>query len=112
MANATFDKPANGYITDPYFRYYCSNTSTTSYSFDAKRSSNGNYACFVLCGTTGSAGQFMYIGFVNTAANNNTVTLAPVIASGNTFTVTYNGSTLTINSSGTVWGGVRLFWLA
>lgn len=112
MATFVFDKPANGYITDPYFRFHSDTVSKTSYSFTGYRSNNGNFAYFLMCGGTSQSSQFMYIGFVNTAANNNAVTLTPVIASSNTFTVTYDGSTLAINSSGTVWGGLRLFWLA
>lgn len=87
-------------------------SSKLTYTFNVTRENPGNYANFLICGSTSASGQFFYVGFVNTQANGSGVSFSPIIAGNRTFTATYDETTLTITGSDTVWGGIRLIWLA
>ncbi len=51
---------------------------------------------------------FVYLVFVDTS---NTVTLTPIISASVTLTGQVDGTSLIINASSTVWGGLRLIWI-
>lgn len=70
------------------------------------------YTSFLMYGATSPNNGFMYIVFINTASENRTVNFIKIadFVAGRTFSGTYNDdtSTLTINASETIWGGIKL----
>ena len=70
------------------------------------------YTSFLMYGATSQNNGFMYIVFINTASENRTVNFIKIadFVAGRTFSGTYNDdtSTLTINASETIWGGIKL----
>lgn len=73
------------------------------------------YASFLMYGATSRYNGFMYIVFVNVASEKRTVNfikIADFVAS-RTFSGTYSDdtSTLTINASETIWGGIKMLML-
>lgn len=80
--------------------------SKTSYTFNVPTSA-GNYGHFLMYGGTAADKAFLYIGFIGA---DNSVVLFPAYNTNSniTFSATYNGSTLTITSNSTCWGGIHL----
>lgn len=73
------------------------------------------YASFLMYGATSRHNGFMYIVFVDVASEKRTVNfikIADFVAS-RTFSGTYSDdtSTLTINASETIWGGIKMLML-
>lgn len=73
------------------------------------------YASFLMYGATSRYNGFMYIVFVDVASKKRTVNfikIADFVAS-RTFSGTYSDdtSTLTINASETIWGGIKMLML-
>lgn len=73
------------------------------------------YTSFLMYGATSRYNGFMYIVFVNVASEKRTVNfikIADFVAS-RTFSGTYSDdtSTLTINASETIWGGIKMLML-
>lgn len=73
------------------------------------------YASFLMYGATSRYNGFMYIVFVDAASEKRTVNfikIADFVAS-RTFSGTYSDdtSTLTINASETIWGGIKMLML-
>lgn len=73
------------------------------------------YASFLMYGATSRYNGFMYIVFVDVASEKRTVNfikIADFVAS-RTFSGTYSDdtSTLTINASETIWGGIKMLML-
>lgn len=73
------------------------------------------YASFLMYGATSRYNGFMYIVFVDVASQKRTVNfikIADFVAS-RTFSGTYSDdtSTLTINASETIWGGIKMLML-
>lgn len=73
------------------------------------------YASFLMYGATSQYNGFMYIVFVDVASEKRTVNfikIADFVAS-RTFSGTYSDdtSTLTINASETIWGGIKMLML-
>lgn len=73
------------------------------------------YASFLMYGATSRYNGFMYIVFVDIASEKRTVNfikIADFVAS-RTFSGTYSDdtSTLTINASETIWGGIKMLML-
>lgn len=73
------------------------------------------YASFLMYGATSRYNGFMYIVFVDVASEKRTVNfikIADFVAS-RTFSGTYSDdtSTLTINASETIWGGIKMLVL-
>lgn len=73
------------------------------------------YASFLMYGATSRYNGFMYIVFVDIASKKRTVNfikIADFVAS-RTFSGTYSDdtSTLTINASETIWGGIKMLML-
>ena len=70
------------------------------------------YTSFLMYGATSPNNGFMYIVFINTALEKRTVNFIKIadFVAGRTFSGTYNDdtSTLTINASETIWGGIKL----
>ncbi len=96
-------------------------TSATTYTVNTPRDSNNNYSFGLLFGAPGGETWFCYLLWLRSASigTDPNVPYFMKIAGGSsaiTFTGTYSGSTtsgtLTLTASGTVWGGIRLLWLA
>lgn len=73
------------------------------------------YTSFLMYGATSRYNGFMYIVFINVASEKRTVNfikIADFVAS-RTFSGTYSDdtSTLTINASETIWGGIKMLML-
>ena len=83
----------------------------SSFSFPVTRQDSGSYSYFLLIGGVGSSRGTIYHGFVHVAGTD-TVVLTPVIGSINGIQATYNGTNLTITSTETIYGGLRLIWLS
>lgn len=95
--------------------FQVNSANASSYTFDAPRPIPGAYSFGLIFGSTGSLSTdcYLYIVFVNTQTNGNTVNVLPIKAhSSYTFSGSFNSSTnkLTINSSGTCWGGMCFLW--
>ena len=74
--------------------------------------SKETYTSFLMYGATSSKNGFMYIIFIDIASAKrgvNFIKIADFMA-GRTFSGTYSDdtSTLTINASNTIWGGIKL----
>ena len=99
-----------------YPRLYVNASSITSYTFeDIKRNSPNDFAFFLMFGGTAFNSGFLFLGHVNTNGNGNVVTLISIKNdTGRTFSGTYNQSTgvLSIDVSSTLYGGIRLIWMA
>ena len=96
-------------------------SNATNFDFYVTRKSNSSYSYFLMMGGTSATARFLYHGFVNTSANNNTVTLEAIhnTNTGITFTATFLGTLadpnrfrLQIHATATVYGGIRLIWLS
>ena len=70
------------------------------------------YASFLMYGATSRYNGFMYIVFVDVASEKRTVNFIKIadFVANRTFSGTYSDdtSTLTINASETIWGGIKL----
>lgn len=70
------------------------------------------YTSFLMYGATSRNNGFMYIVFINIISEKRTVNFIKIadFVAGRTFSGTYNDdtSTLTINASETIWGGIKL----
>lgn len=73
------------------------------------------YASFLMYGATSRYNGFMYIVFVDVASEKRTVNFIKIadFAASRTFSGTYSDdtSTLTINASETIWGGIKMLML-
>lgn len=73
------------------------------------------YASFLMYGATSRYNGFMYIVFVDVASEKRTVNFIKIadFVAGRTFSGTYSDdtSTLTINASETIWGGIKMLML-
>jgi len=82
---------------------------------DGEKLNTYTYASFLMYGATSRYNGFMYIVFVDVASEKRTVNfikIADFVAS-RTFSGTYSDdtSTLTINASETIWGGIKMLML-
>lgn len=70
------------------------------------------YTSFLMYGATSQNNGFMYIVFINAASEKRTVNFIKIadFVANRTFSGTYSDdtSTLTINASETIWGGIKL----
>ena len=70
------------------------------------------YTSFLMYGATSQNNGFMYIVFIDVASGKRTVNFIKIadFVAGRTFSGTYNDgtSTLAINASETIWGGIKL----
>ena len=73
------------------------------------------YASFLMYGATSRYNGFMYIVFVDVASEKRTVNFIKIadFVARRTFSGTYSDdtSTLTINASETIWGGIKMLML-
>jgi hypothetical protein len=76
------------------------------------RLNKNTYTSFLMYGATSQNNGFMYIVFINAASEKRTVNFIKIadFVANRTFSGTYSDdtSTLTINASETIWGGIKL----
>lgn len=76
------------------------------------RLNKNTYTSFLMYGATSQNNGFMYIVFINVASEKRTVNFIKIadFVANRTFSGTYSDdtSTLTINASETIWGGIKL----
>lgn len=77
-----------------------------------RRLNKNTYTSFLMYGATSQNNGFMYIVFINAASEKRTVNFIKIadFVANRTFSGTYSDdtSTLTINASETIWGGIKL----
>lgn len=73
------------------------------------------YTSFIMYGATSQNNGFMYIVFIDVASAKRAVNFIKIadFVAGRTFSGTYSDdtSTLTINASETIWGGIKILML-
>ena len=87
-------------------------SNTNSFEFSVPKHLNTGYSYFLLVGGPSPSQLFVYCGFVNIEGNGYSIILTLV---GGTavagIQAQYDGSKLTITTTGTMYGGMRLIWL-
>lgn len=108
---ATSNKTMIGAINELDSKVFINTRNLSTFSVNIKLNTY-TYASFLMYGATSRYNGFMYIVFVDVASEKRTVNfikIADFVAS-RTFSGTYSDdtSTLTINASETIWGGIKL----
>lgn len=110
----TNDKTVIGAINELNSKVFIDIRNLSTFSVNIKLNTY-TYASFLMYGATSRYNGFMYIVFVDVASEKRTVNfikIADFVAS-RTFSGTYSDdtSTLTINASETIWGGIKMLML-
>lgn len=110
----TNDKTVLGAINELNSKVFIDIRNLSTFSVNIKLNTY-TYASFLMYGATSRYNGFMYIVFVDIASEKRTVNfikIADFVAS-RTFSGTYSDdtSTLTINASETIWGGIKMLML-
>lgn len=110
----TNDKTVLGAINELNSKVFIDIRNLSTFSVNIKLNTY-TYASFLMYGATSRYNGFMYIVFVDVASEKRTVNfikIADFVAS-RTFSGTYSDdtSTLTINASETIWGGIKMLML-
>ena len=103
-----------GAINELNSKVFIKTQNLSTFSINIKLNKN-IYTSFIMYGATSPNNGFMYIVFVDVASEKRTVNfikIADFVAS-RTFSGTYSDdtSTLTINASETIWGGIKMLML-
>lgn len=107
----TNNKTVLGAINELNSKVFINARNLSTFSVNIKISKE-TYTSFLMYGATSSKNGFMYIIFIDIASAKrgvNFIKIADFVAN-RTFSGTYNDdtSTLTINASETIWGGIKL----
>lgn len=107
----TQNKTILGALNELNSNVFVNTQNLSTFSVNIRLNKN-NYTSFLMYGATSQNNGFMYIIFIDTSSEKravNFIKIADVMA-GRTFSGTYSDdtSTLTINSSNTIWGGIKL----
>lgn len=88
-------------------KVFRSTANATTYTFTVANANRFRY--FLLIGGSSAGAPFIYHGFIST---DNAVALNKIIdPASRTVSASYNGTTLTITSTATLYGGVRILYL-
>ena len=107
----TSNKTVVGALNELNSKVFINTQNISTFSVNIKLNTY-TYASFLMYGATSRYNGFMYIVFVDVASEKRTVNfikIADFVAS-RTFSGTYSDdtSTLTINASETIWGGIKM----
>lgn len=107
----TQNKTILGAINELNSKVFINTRNLSTFSVNIRLNKN-IYTTFLMYGATSQNNGFMYIVFINTASEKRTVNFIKIadFMADRTFSGTYSDdtSTLTINASGTIWGGIKL----
>lgn len=111
---ATSNKTMIGALNELYSKVFINTRNLSTFSVNIELNTY-TYTSFLMYGATSRYNGFMYIVFVDVASEKRTVNfikIADFVAS-RTFSGTYSDdtSTLTINASETIWGGIKMLML-
>lgn len=110
----TQNKTILGAINELNSKVFISTRNLSTFSVNISLNKN-IYTSFLMYGATSQVNGFMYIVFINTASEKRTVNFIKIadFMANRTFSGTYSDdtSTLTINASETIWGGIKLLML-
>lgn len=103
-----------GAINELNSKVFINTQSLSTFSVNIRLDKN-TYTSFLMYGATSQNNGFMYIVFINVASANRKVNFIKIadFAASRTFSGTYSDdtSTLTINASETIWGGIKMLML-
>jgi hypothetical protein len=107
----TNDKTILGAINELNSKVFIKTQNLSTFSINIKLNKN-IYTSFIMYGATSQNNGFMYIVFIDVASAKRAVNFIKIadFLAGRTFSGTYSDdtSTLTINASDTIWGGIKL----
>lgn len=107
----TNDKTILGAINELNSKVFIKTQNLSTFSINIKLNKN-TYTSFIMYGATSQNNGFMYIVFIDVASAKRAVNFIKIadFLAGRTFSGTYSDdtSTLTINASDTIWGGIKL----
>lgn len=107
----TNDKTVLGAINELNSKVFINTRNLSTFSVNIRLNKN-IYTSFLMYGATSQNNGFMYIVFINAASEKRTVNFIKIadFVANRTFSGTYSDdtSTLTINASETIWGGIKL----
>jgi hypothetical protein len=107
----TNDKTILGAINELNSKVFIKTQNLSTFSINIKLNKN-IYTSFIMYGATSQKNGFMYIVFIDVASAKRAVNFIKIadFLAGRTFSGTYSDdtSTLTINASDTIWGGIKL----
>lgn len=107
----TSNKTILGAINELNSKVFIKTQNLSTFSINIKLNKN-TYTSFIMYGATSQNNGFMYIVFIDVVSAKRAVNFIKIadFLAGRTFSGTYsdNTSTLTINASDTIWGGIKL----
>lgn len=107
----TQNKTIPGAINELNSKVFINTQNLSTFSVNIRLNKN-TYASFLMYGATSQNNGFMYIIFIDVASEKRTVNFIKIadFVANRTFSGTYSDdtSTLTINASETIWGGIKL----
>lgn len=107
----TSNKTVLGAINELNSKVFINTRNLSTFSVNIRLNKN-TYTSFLMYGATSQNNGFMYIVFINAASEKRTVNFIKIadFVANRTFSGTYSDdtSTLTINASETIWGGIKL----
>lgn len=107
----TSNKTILGAINELNSKVFIKTQNLSTFSINIKLDKN-IYTSFIMYGATSQNNGFMYIVFIDVASAKRAVNFIKIadFLAGRTFSGTYSDdtSTLTINASDTIWGGIKL----
>lgn len=108
---ATSNKTMIGALNELDSKVFINTRNLSTFSVNIRLNKN-TYTSFLMYGATSQNNGFMYIVFINVASEKRTVNFIKIadFVANRTFSGTYSDdtSTLTINASETIWGGIKL----
>lgn len=107
----TNNKSVVGALNELNSKVFINTQNLSTFSVNIRLNKN-TYTSFLMYGATSQNNGFMYIVFINVASEKRTVNFIKIadFVANRTFSGTYSDdtSTLTINASETIWGGIKL----
>lgn len=107
----TNNKTVLGAINELNSKVFINTRNLSTFSVNI-RLDKGIYTSFLMYGATSQNNGFMYIVFIDVASGKRTVNFIKIadFVANRTFSGTYSDdtTTLTINASETIWGGIKL----
>lgn len=107
----TSNKTVLGAINELNSKVFINTRNLSTFSVNIRLNKN-TYTSFLMYGATSQNNGFMYIVFITAASEKRTVNFIKIadFVANRTFSGTYSDdtSTLTINASETIWGGIKL----
>lgn len=108
----TNNKTVLGAINELNSKVFIKTQNLSTFSINNIKLNKNTYTSFIMYGATSQNNGFMYIVFIDVASAKRAVNFIKIadFLAGRTFSGTYSDdtSTLTINASDTIWGGIKL----